>query len=220
MTPIRIVLADDHSVLRAGLRSLLSGEPDLEVVGEAGDGIACVDVVLDTTPDVVVLDINMPQCGGLEALPAIREVCPEARVLVLTMHDDPGYLREVLRSGGSGYLLKQSAADELLAAIRSVAQGALYVSPRHARVVLDQAESDREARNVDPGRHERYTSLSDRESQIFELTARGLTNAEIAERLDLSVRTVETYKARMMRKLDIEGRAALVRLALELGVLR
>jgi DNA-binding NarL/FixJ family response regulator len=220
MTATRIVLADDHSVLRAGLRSLLTGEPDLEVVGEAGDGVACIDVVLETTPDVVVLDINMPECGGLEALPTIREVCPEARVLVLTMHDDPGYLREVLRSGGSGYLLKQSAAEELLAAIRSVASGGLYVSPRHAQVFLDQAVSEQAARSVDDDQQSRYSTLSERESQIFEFTARGLTNAEIAHRLDLSVKTVETYKARMMRKLDLEGRAALVRLALELGVLR
>ncbi len=126
----------------------------------------------------------------------------------------------MLRSGGSGYLLKQSAAEELLAAIRSVASGGLYVSPRHAQVFLDQAVSEQAARSVDDDQQSRYSTLSERESQIFDLTARGLTNAEMAHRLDLSVKTVETYKARMMRKLDLEGRAALVRLALELGVLR
>jgi len=217
--PIRIVLADDHTVLRAGLRALLSAESDLEVVGEAGDGIDCVGLAAELQPDVIVLDINMPTCGGLEALPAIRERAPECRVLVLTMHDDPGYLRTVLRSSGSGFLLKQSAADELLSAIRSVAEGGLYVSPRHARVLLDQAAADTARRRPDDENHVRYQSLSDRETEIFKLTALGHSNAEMAEILALSVKTVETYKSRMMKKLNLDGRASLVRLALELDVL-
>ena len=217
--PIRIVLADDHTVLRAGLKALLSAESDLEVVGEAGDGIDCVGLAAELQPDVIVLDINMPTCGGLEALPAIRERAPECRVLVLTMHDDPGYLRTVLRSGGSGFLLKQSAADELLSAIRSVAEGGLYVSPRHARVLLDQAAADTARRRPDDENHVRYQSLSDRETEIFKLTALGHSNAETAEILALSVKTVETYKSRMMKKLNLDGRASLVRLALELDVL-
>jgi len=217
--PIRIVLADDHTVLRAGLKSLLSAESDLEVVGEAGDGIDCIGLAAELQPDVIVLDINMPTCGGLEALPAIRECAPDCRVLVLTMHDDPGYLRTVLRSGGSGFLLKQSAADELLSAIRSVAEGGLYVSPRHARVLLDQAAVDTARRKPDDEKHVRYQSLSDRETEIFKLTALGHLNAEIAEILALSVKTVETYKSRMMKKLNLDGRASLVRLALELDVL-
>lgn len=217
--PIRIVLADDHTVLRAGLKALLSAESDLEVVGEAGDGIDCVGLAAELQPDVIVLDINMPTCGGLEALPAIRERAPECRVLVLTMHDDPGYLRTVLRSGGSGFLLKQSAADELLSAIRSVAEGGLYVSPRHARVLLDQAAADTARRRPDDEKHVRYQSLSDRETEIFKLTALGHSNAEMAEILALSVKTVETYKSRMMKKLNLDGRASLVRLALELDVL-
>jgi DNA-binding NarL/FixJ family response regulator len=220
MNPIRVVLADDHTVLRAGLRSLLSGQPDLEVVGEAGDGVSCVDVVLEQAPDVVVLDINMPRCGGIEALPAVLQACPDTRVLVLTMHDDPAYLKQVLRVGGSGYLLKQSAAEELLTAIRAVAAGGLYVNPRHAKVVLDQAVAENEARTIDDDHHRRFRTLSERESEIFELTARGHSNSEIATQLELSVKTVETYKARMMKKLGLEGRAALVRLALELDVLR
>jgi len=206
-------------VLRAGLKALLSAESDLEVVGEAGDGIDCVGLAAELQPDVIVLDINMPTCGGLEALPAIRERAPECRVLVLTMHDDPGYLRTVLRSGGSGFLLKQSAADELLSAIRSVAEGGLYVSPRHARVLLDQAAADTARRRPDDENHVRYQSLSDRETEIFKLTALGHSNAETAEILALSVKTVETYKSRMMKKLNLDGRASLVRLALELDVL-
>ena len=189
------------------------------MVGEAGDGVGCVETVVDLKPDVIVLDINMPICGGLDCLPAIRRAAPECQVLVLTMHDDPGYLRTVLRAGGSGFLLKQSAADELLSAIRVVADGGLYVNPRHARVLLEQAAADNALREQDDEKHSRYRSLSDRETEIFKLTALGHTNAETAQMLSLSVKTVETYKARMMRKLGLQGRASLVRLAIELEVL-
>lgn len=217
---IRVLLADDHTVLRAGLKALLDVEPDLEVVGEAGDGNRCIDLARDLAPDVVVLDINMPECGGLDALPRVLEVAPGSKVLVLTMHDDARYLRRVLETGGSGYLLKQSAADELLTAIRAVAAGGLYVSPRHGRVLLDRAIEENEARAVDDEVHRRYRSLSDRETEIFRLTAHGHSNAEMAAMLSLSVKTVETYKARMMKKLGLDGRASLVRMALELEVLR
>jgi len=218
MSPIRIVLADDHAVLRAGLVSLLSAEEDLVVVGEAGDGAGCLELAADLAPDVIVLDINMPTCSGLEALPLIRERAPGCKVLVLTMHDDPGYLRTVLHSGGSGFLLKQSASEELLAAIRAVHDGGVYVSPRHARVLLDDTV-DAAVAGPDDQAHARYESLSDREAEIFKFTALGHSNAEIAEMLFLSVKTVETYKGRMMKKLDLNSRAALVRLALELDVL-
>ncbi|NOY55242.1 MAG: response regulator transcription factor [Actinobacteria bacterium] len=218
MSPIRIVLADDHAVLRAGLKSLLDAEADLEVVGEAGDGAICVDLVAHLKPDVVVMDINMPVCSGLEALPMIRERAPDCKVLVLTMYDDPGYLRTILESGGAGFLLKQSAAEELLTAIRAVHEGGVYVSPRHTKLLLeDTLDTPQEPTDQ---KHERYNSLSEREAEIFELTALGHSNTEIADMLYLSVKTVETYKARMMRKLDLHSRASLVRLALELGVLQ
>jgi two-component system response regulator NreC len=217
MSPIRIVIADDHAVLRAGLRSLLSAEEDLEVVGEAGDGAVCVDLVAELEPDVVVMDLNMPTCSGLEALPIIKERLPDCKVLALTMHDDSAYLRTVLESGGAGFVLKQSAADELLIAIRAVYDGGVYVSPRHTRVLLEEALEM--ARPGDEN-ETRYESLSEREAQIFKLTALGHSNAEIADMLFLSVKTVETYKARMMHKLGLHSRAALVRLALELEVLQ
>ena len=217
---IRVLLADDHAVLRAGLKVLLDSEPDLEVVGEAENGLVCIELARELAPDVIVLDINMPECGGLDALSALLDASPGSRVLVLTMHDDPAYLRRTLRAGGSGYLLKQSAAEELLSVIRIVAGGGLYVNPQHAKVLLDQAAAEKEARSIDDDQHRRYRSLSNRESEIFELTALGHSNAEIAGRLDLSVKTVETYKARMMKKLGLDGRASLVRLALELGVLQ
>ncbi|MGA9598017.1 MAG: response regulator transcription factor [Acidimicrobiia bacterium] len=217
MSPIRIVIADDHAVLRAGLRSLLSAEEDFEVVGEAGDGAVCVELVAELEPDVVVMDLNMPTCSGLEALPIIKERLPNCKVLALTMHDDSAYLRTVLESGGAGFVLKQSAPDELLIAIRAVYDGGVYVNPRHTRVLLEEAL---EVSHPGDNDKTRYQSLSERETQIFKLTALGHSNAEIAAMLFLSVKTVETYKARMMHKLGLHSRAALVRLALELGVLQ
>ena len=216
---IRVMLADDHKVLRAGLRALLESQPDLTVVAEAGDGAECVELAATLLPDVIVLDINMPVCGGIEALPRLRAVSPDSHVLILTMLEDPSYLRRVLLSGASGYLLKHSAGEELLTAIRVVSEGSLYVHPRHARLLLDQAVADKEARELDDDAHRRFRSLSDRESEIFTLTAHGHSNSEIAELLGLSVKTVETYRARMMRKLGVSGRAAIVRLALDLDVL-
>lgn len=218
MNPIRIVLADDHAVLRAGLVSLLNDEPDMTVVGEAGDGAVCLELAAALEPDVIVLDLNMPTCSGLEALPLIRDRAPACKVLVLTMHDDPAYLHKVLHSGGSGFVLKQSASDELLTAIRAVHEGGVYVSPRHTRLILEDT-LDKEAAQPDDQIHVRYGSLSEREAEVFKLTALGHSNAEIAEMLFLSVKTIETYKARMMKKLNVTGRASLVRLALELDVL-
>ena len=166
------------------------------------------------------MDINMPTCSGLEALTLIRERTPECRVLVLTMHDDPGYLHSVLESGGAGFVLKQSAAEELLTAIRAVYDGGVYVSPRHTKLLLEDT-LNAQPQGEPPGlQHERYESLSDRETEIFKLTALGHSNAEVADMLFLSVKTVETYKARMMHKLDLHSRASVVRLALELGVLQ
>jgi DNA-binding NarL/FixJ family response regulator len=218
---IHIFLADDHTVLRAGLRALLSGEPDMKVVGEAEDGESCVRQVAQIQPDVVLLDINMPRCGGLDALPQLRAVAPDTRVLVLTMHDDVEYLRQVLASGGAGYVLKQAASEELLSAIRAVHDGGIYLHPQHTRVLLDDAVDKQKKQEITPTdeKQARYNSLSEREAQIFKLVALGHRNSEIADMLYLSVKTVETYKSRLMQKLGLRSRAALVRLALELGVL-
>lgn len=214
---IRVALADDHAVMRAGLRALLDSQADMTVVGEAKDGIDCIEVVAATSPDVVVLDINMPRCNGIEALGTIRDNFPDTQVLALTMHDDPAYLRKVLASGGAGFVLKQFAAEELLGAIRAVYDGGVYVHPRHARVLLDDQIDAQKSPQSDA--EIRYDKLSERETDIFRLTALGHRNAEIAEMLFISVKTVETYRSRMMRKLGIETRSELVRLALDLGVL-
>ncbi len=217
MKPIRILLADDHAVLRAGLKSLLNAEPDMQVVGEAADGLSCMRQALLLRPDVILLDINMPKANGLETLKVVREQAPDSRVLVLTMHDDLGYLRQVLAYGGAGYVLKQAASEELLSAIRAVHRGGVYLHPNHAQALLSDPEP--EPTPARSQQEERYNALSEREAQIFKLVALGHRNSEIAEMLHLSVKTVETYKARLMQKLGVRSRAALVRYALKLGIL-
>ncbi len=222
MTPIRVFLADDHSVLRAGLVALLTAESDIEVVGEASDGYECVEKAIVLEPDIILMDVNMPRCGGLEALAKVRADLPGTKVLVLTMHDDVGYLRRVLASGGSGYVLKQAASDELLSAIRTVSDGGVFIHPHHARILASNAPDQPSDGSVgsDTDLSRRYDSLSEREAEVFRLVALGHTNAEIAEMTFLSVKTVETYKARLLKKLGVESRAALVRAALELDILR
>lgn len=210
--PIRIFLADDHAVLRAGLKSLLNSEPDMEVVGEAGDGQTCVQAAAQTRPDVILLDLNMPQCNGLEALAELRRQAPSSRVLVLTMHDDAGYLRQVLASGGAGYVLKQAADTELLSAIRTVYNGGVFLHPSHTKILLEDALP---APPPSPAAGDPLVRLSERELEVLRLIALGHANKEIADTLYLSVKTVETYKARLMDKLGLKSRAALVRFALE-----
>lgn len=222
MTPIRIVLADDHSVLRAGLRALLEAEPDIEVVGEAEDGVDCVGRAVELEPDIILLDINMPHCNGLEALVQIHDLCPETKVLVLTMLDDVVYLRQVLARGGAGYVLKQAAADELLSAIRTVQDGGVFLHPHHALALAgEQPGSDpHETRSLPlDEKQTRLHSLSEREAEVFRLVALGHSNGEIADMMFLSVKTIETYKARLMKKLGLNTRAELVRYALEVGIL-
>ncbi|MEA2003271.1 MAG: response regulator transcription factor [Actinomycetota bacterium] len=220
MTPIRIVIADDHSVLRAGLRALLEAEPDIEVVGEAEDGVDCIGRAVELEPDVILLDINMPHCNGLEALAQIHDLCPSTKVLVLTMLDDVVYLRQVLASGGAGYVLKQAAGDELLSAIRTVQDGGVFLHPHHALALASEKPDSDTADSVPQDEKQiRLQSLSERETEVFRLVALGHSNGEIAELMFLSVKTIETYKARLMKKLGLGTRAELVRYALEVGML-
>ncbi|MCB9076164.1 MAG: response regulator transcription factor [Anaerolineaceae bacterium] len=212
---IRIVLADDHAVLRAGLRVLLNAEPDMVVVGEAGDGESCVAIAVKLQPDLVLLDINMPHTNGLEALAELRHKVPHSRVLILTMHDDAVYLRQVLAAGGAGYVLKEAADSELLTAIRTVYNGGVFLHPSHAHILLEQAINSAPAVATPDSQ---LSNLSDREQEVIRLIALGHTNKEIAEILHLSVKTVETYKARGMEKLNITTRSALVRFALKHGL--
>ena len=215
-SPIRIFLADDHTVLRAGLKALLNAEADMEVVGETGGEENCADAVVHLEPDVVLLDINMPCCSGLDLLVELRRRIPNSRILILTMHDDAVYLRQVLAAGGSGYVLKEAADTELLTAIRTVHNGGVFLHPEHTKILLEdplgQAASPTES--DDP-----VARLSDRELEVLQLIALGHANREIAGMLHLSVKTVETYKARVMEKLKLRSRAALVRFALKYGLL-
>jgi DNA-binding NarL/FixJ family response regulator len=217
MSAIRVVLTDDHAVLRSGLKALLEADGDLEVVGESADGEACVDQVINLDPDIAILDINMPHCDGLEALEILQSRAPRTRVLILTMHDDIEYLRKVLALGGAGYVLKQSASEELLSAIRTVVSGGVYLHPDHARVLAEVEVASTQPTMDEP--HKRLAALSEREAEVLELIALGYRNTEIAEMAHLSVKTVETYKSRLMQKLDLHSRAALVRFALDLDLL-
>jgi len=210
---IRILLADDHAVLRAGLRALLAAQGDLEVVGEASEGAEAIRLCQALRPDVVVMDISMPGVSGIDATACIKRDLPSTKVLILSMHDDRGYLRQVLRVGASGYVLKKAADTELLAAIRAAARGDVFLDPALAKALVDEVVEPRVTSAEPP-------ALSDREREVLRLLAHGHTNQQVADRLCISVKSVETYKARLMEKLGLKGRAELVRHALQHGLLK
>lgn len=210
---VRILLADDHAVLRAGLKLLLEEEPDIRVVGEAADGAAVLPLAEACQPDLILLDLTMPRLGGLEIVPLLQKHLPQVQILILTMHDDEGYLREALQVGVSGYVLKKAADVELLSAIRAVMRGEVYIHPAMTRSLLGDVMPDGIPRTASAS-EELWATLSDREQEVLQLVALGYTGREIAERLSLSVKTVETYRARGMEKLQLRSRAALVRFAL------
>jgi two-component system response regulator NreC len=206
---ISVLIVDDHAVVRSGLKLLLQAEQDIEVVGEGGTAEQAVLRAQMHKPDVVLLDVVMPGKSGLEALPDVLQVSPKSRVLVLSMQDDPRYVREAFDAGASGYVLKEAADAELVAAVREVAQGGSYVHPAlGARLAVAEAKARREAEE-DP--------LSEREHEVLRLLALGHTNQEIAKMLFISVRTAETHRAHIMQKLRLTSRAELVRYALERG---
>ena len=208
---IRVLIVDDHAVVRSGLRLLLDAEPDIEVVGEAGDVRAAVFEARSAKPDVVLMDVVMPGQSGIEGIPAVLKDAPDAKVLLLSMQDDPRYVREAFGAGAAGYVLKEAADTELVAAVREVARGARYVHPAlGARLATAEAE-ERARADADP--------LSDREREVLRLLALGHTNQEIAQMLYISVRTAETHRAHIMQKLRLGSRADLVRYALENGLL-
>ncbi|MEK7442818.1 MAG: response regulator transcription factor [Chloroflexota bacterium] len=210
-----ILLADDHAVLRAGLRLLLEAQPDLKVIGEASDGREAMRLAEELKPDLILLDLTMPGLSGMETLPALRKMTPSAKILILTMHDDVSYLRQALSRGASGYVLKKAADSELISAVRAVLRGEVYVQPSMNKELLgDLLPHESAATPSDP-----WASLSEREQEVITLVALGHTSAEIAERLSLSAKTVETYRARGMEKLNLRSRAALVQFAIAHGLL-
>ena len=208
---IRVVLVDDHAVVRSGLRLLLEAEEDIEVVGEGGNAKDAIFRARALKPDVILLDVVMPGESGIDVLPQLLEESPESKVLVLSMQDDPSYVREAFGAGANGYVLKEAADEEVVAAVREIAAGGRYVHPAlGARMVTADAE-ERAAAAADP--------LSEREREVLRLLALGHTNQEIAEQLYISVRTAESHRAHIMQKLRLSTRAELVRYALTHGLL-
>lgn len=217
MTKIRILLADDHAILRAGLRSLLNAQSDMEVVGEAGTGEEAVHVAGAVQPDIVLMDISMGGAGGVAATRQVLQLCPTARVLMLTMHDDAAYVQQALDAGAAGYVLKRAADSELLAGIRAVHRGDTFLYPSVARVLVD--DYLRMKKTGETVSSQSSDLLSPREREVLVLIAQGYSNHEIAERLTLSVKTVETHKSRIQEKLSLHTRAELVRYAMQKGML-
>jgi len=206
---IRLFLADDHPIVLAGLRNLVQAEPDVELVGEATAGWAAVKLIIELKPDVAVLDISMPEINGILIARKIAEECPSVRILVLTFHEDRAYVHQALQAGVRGYVLKRTAAETLLHAIRAVYVGGLYVDPAIAGRIFDNKEA-RAGRTYESGA---TPSLTDRESEVLKLAAFGFTNKEIAGRLGIGIKSVETYKARGSDKLGLKTRADIVRFA-------
>ena len=210
MKRIRILLADDHAVVRQGFKMILDAQADMEIVGEAANGRQAVDLAEQLRPDVVVMDVSMPELNGIEATRRLASSAPRARVVALSMHKDSVYVREILRAGARGYLLKDSGAADLVAAIRAVASGESYLSPAVSNAVLDDYR--RHATNP-------IDLLTSREREVLQLLAEGKTNKEIAGVLNLSVYTVEAHRGRIMEKLNLHSIGELVRFAVRNGLI-
>jgi len=210
MTHIRVLLVDDHAVLRESLRAFLEMYPDLEVVGEAADGLEAVAQARQCQPDVVLLDVAMPGLGGPEVTRRLKQDHPDTRVLILTQYSGADYVLHCLRAGADGYVVKKAGGAEVVRAVRAVYEGQGYLHPSVARVVIEAAAQGQKSGGEPP--HER---LTDREREVLSLIGQGLTNQEIAQTLSLSVKTVDKYRARLMEKLGVSTRAGLIRYALE-----
>ena len=209
---LRVVLVDDHAVVREGLKALVNAQPDMRVVGEAADGEQACRVATELSPDVLVMDLSMPLLGGAEATVRVRRDCPSVKVLALTVHEERLYLTQLLRAGASGYVLKRAAAAELVRAVRTVAAGGTYIDPSIAGTLVEGYLDAADGAGQAP-----HDALSDRERQVLIGIARGFSNKELAATFELSVKTVETYKARVAEKLGLRTRADIVRFASRQG---
>ena len=212
MKPVRVVLADDHTLVRAGLRKLLESIPDIEVVGEADDGLALLELAAQLQPDLVLMDISMPGLNGLEATARLGKTWPTIRVLILSMHQNEEYVRQALRHGAAAYLLKDAATQELELALRVVLRGETYLSPAVSRGVL----SDYVQRLRGDGAAGEL--LTPRQREVLQLIAQGQSTKEIARGLDLSIKTVESHRSQLMKQLDVHEVAGLVRYAMRMGL--
>jgi len=213
MSKIKIIIADDHAVLRSGLKMMLNSQTDMEVVAEASKDTETVQLCQKYKPDIVLLDITMPDHGGIRIIPEIKRKSPESRILVLTMHDDDSYLKDVLKVGGNGYILKKAADIDLLAAIRSVYRGENYIDPSMTKHLIQDmfgtADEKKEGANL----------LSQRETEVLKYMAQGYTNKQISDTMFVSIKTVETYKVRIKKKLNINKRSELIRYAVNMGII-
>ena len=215
MNPIRVLLADDHKLMRAGLRLVVDQQPDLSVVGEADDGRQAVELAKSLKPDVVVMDIGMPNLNGIEAARQIREIRPDVAVVMLSMHSDEGYVLRALGAGARAYLLKDSATTDLVQAIHAVVEGKSFFSPAVSKVLLQ----DYMRKLQRSGAEDSYDLLSPREREVLQLVAEGKSNKEIASLLNLSVYTVETHRAKIMQKLNLKGVPELILYAVRKGII-
>lgn len=214
MTPIRILLAEDHAIVRDGLRMLLQGEPDFEVVAEAENGREAVARARESAPDVAILDISMPELSGLEATRLIKAESPQTQVLILTMHESDEYFFRALEAGASGYVLKKAATQDLIAATRAVAQGEAFLYPSVAKKLIGDY-----VRRIEPGAEPgSYTTLSEREREVLLLLAQGLSNQQIAERLSITQSTLQTHRAHVLEKLGLRTTADLIKYAVQHGL--
>jgi two-component system response regulator NreC len=211
---IRVLIADDHAILRTGLKMLIEAQPDMTAVAEASSGTEAIRLVREAKPDVVILDITMAEGGGLSAISEILKTHPSVRILMLTMHEEPAYVRTALAAGASGYVLKRSVDADLLSAIRAVHKGRTYVDSEMASSLIQHAVPDRAREDSGPAE-----VLSERELQVLKLVAEGFSSREIAEQILVGVKTVETYRGRFAEKLGLKSRADIVRYALDVGLL-
>jgi two-component system response regulator NreC len=215
MIKIHILLADDHTILRAGLKMMLNAQPDMEVVGEAPDGRQAITEAQRLQPDIILMDITMPDLNGIEATRQIKKVVPESKILILTMHEHEEYVFQALRAGASGYMLKEAADTELISALHVIQSGQFYLSPMAQSILVgDYLQRVRTGEEKDS-----YSSLTEREREILKLIAEGYTNNQIAERLVISPKTVDTHRTHIMDKLNLHSRAELVKYALRRGLL-
>lgn len=216
MKKIKILIADDHSVVRQGLRTLLQSAPEFSVIGEAANGEEAVRLAKARPPDIVIIDISMPKLNGIEATRRIKENNPAAKVLILTIHENEEYVYQMIRAGANGYVLKNADKKELFAAVRAVAGGEHFFSPGISKLIID--EFIKQAREQDAAKQSSAPHLTKRETEILRFIALGLTNKKIAEKLFLSVRTVNTHRTNLMQKLNIHDTAGLVRYAIQNGI--
>jgi two-component system response regulator NreC len=228
MKPIRLMLVDDHEVIRVGLKTFLQTQPDFEVVAEANNGEDAINLAIELIPDVILMDITMPNVDGMEATRRLKILCPQSLVLALTVHDDKQYLMQMMAAGASGYITKQAAADDLVEAIHTIAAGNVYLQPALARWLLEdyqrltqQAKSHQPvAKEPEEGKAIGLEVLSLRERQVLEMIAQGISNQEIGERLSLSHKTIARHRERIMKKLNMHSRTELVKFAIRTGLIQ